>query len=84
MSADANALRDGMRAYLMGYGRNNAARLKAIAAYEAWPLLAERETERRMFRLLEALPIDEVMAIAKLEIDMNELARQALAALGEG
>lgn len=84
MSADANALRDGMRSYLMGYGRNHAARLTAIAAYEAWPLLATREIERRMVRLLEALPIEEVMAVARLEIDLNELARQALAGLGEG
>ncbi|MNV01036.1 hypothetical protein D3C71_912230 [compost metagenome] len=56
-------------------------RLSAIAKYGAWPALAARESERRMARIIESLPLDEVQAIARLDIDLNELARQVLAEL---
>lgn len=81
MSRDENELKNGLTAYLQGYGRNNRAGLSAIAAYGAWPALATRETEQRMARFLESLPPDEVQAIAQLEINLNELASQVLAEL---
>ncbi|WP_342066939.1 hypothetical protein [Achromobacter kerstersii] len=79
MNRAASEMRSGLIAYLQGYGRNNRAGLSAIAAYGAWPVLAARETEQRMARLLASLPLDEVQAIAQLEINLNELASQVLA-----
>jgi hypothetical protein len=79
MTRAANEVLCGLIAYLQGYGRNNRAGLSAIAAYGDWPALAARETEQRMARLLESLPLDEVQAIAQLEINLNELASQVLA-----
>jgi len=81
MSRAANELQCGLIAYLQGYGRNNRAGLSAIAAYGAWPVLAARETERRMARFLESLPPDELQAIAQLEVNLNELASQVLVEL---
>ncbi|AZS77380.1 MAG: hypothetical protein E2591_30485 [Achromobacter sp.] len=81
MSRDENELKNGLTAYLQGYGRNNRAGLSAIAAYGAWPVLAARETERRMARFLESLPPDEVQAIVQLEVNLNELASQVLVEL---
>jgi hypothetical protein len=81
MSRVASEMQSGLIAYLQGYGRNNRAGLSAIAAYGAWPALAARETEQRMARFLEALPLEEVRAIAQLEINLNELASQVLAEL---
>lgn len=81
MSRDGHELTRGLVAYLQGYGRNNLDGLSAIAQYGAWPLLAARECERRMARILESLPLDEVQDIARLELDLNELARQVLAEL---
>lgn len=82
MSQDDTEIKRGLIAYLLGYGRNSRAGLSAIAAYGAWPMLAARETEQRMARFLESLPLDEVHAIAQLEINLNELASQVLAELG--
>lgn len=81
MSQDYNEMKSGLIAYLQGYGRNNLGALSAIAFYDAWPVLAARENERRMARILESLPLDEVQAIARLEINFNELARQVLGEL---
>lgn len=81
MSRDDTAMTQGLTAFLMGYGRHDLDGLWAIARYGAWPLLAARESERRMVKILECLPLDEVQAIARLEIDLNELARQVLAQL---
>ncbi|MFJ3465907.1 hypothetical protein [Achromobacter spanius] len=81
MSRDDNAMTKGLIAFLQGYGRNNLDGLSAIAKYDAWPALAARENERRMAALIESLPLDEVQAIARSEIDLNELARQVLAQL---
>ncbi|MFF7060607.1 hypothetical protein ACFY89_28340 [Achromobacter spanius] len=81
MSRTANEMQSGLIAYLQGYGRNNRAGLSAIAAYGAWPVLAARETEQRMARFLESLPLDEVRAIAQSEINLNELASQVLVEL---
>ncbi|KAG1083753.1 hypothetical protein G6F40_014670 [Rhizopus arrhizus] len=80
MSRAANEVQSGLIADLQGYGRNNRAGLSAIATYGAWPELAARETEQRMARFLESLPPDELQAIAQLEINLNELASQVLAA----
>ncbi|CAB3732501.1 hypothetical protein [Achromobacter kerstersii] len=81
MSRTANEMQSGLIAYLQGYGRNNRAGLSAIAAYGAWPVLAAQEIEQRMARFLESLPLDEVRAIALLEINLNELASQVLVEL---
>lgn len=81
MSRDDNAMKKGLTAYLHGYGRNNLDGLSAIATYGAWPVLAARESERRVARILESLPLDEVQAIARLEINFNELACQVLGEL---
>ena len=66
---------------MQGYGKHDLDGLAAIARYSAWPALAARENERRMARIIESLPLDEVQAIARSEIDLNELARRVLAAL---
>ncbi|AYD66083.1 hypothetical protein DVB37_20740 [Achromobacter sp. B7] len=81
MSRDENELKNGLTAYLHGYGRNNRGGLSAIAAYGAWPVLAAQEIEQRMGRFLEALPLEELRAIAQSAIDLNELASQVLAQL---
>lgn len=78
MSRDDNAMTQGLVAFLQGYGRNNREELSAIAKHESWPRLAALEYERRMSRLLESLPLDEVRAIARQKINLNELARQVL------
>jgi len=41
-------------------------------------VLAAREIEQRMARFLESLPLEEVQAIAQLEINLNKLASQVL------
>ncbi|WLW63595.1 hypothetical protein RA224_09290 [Achromobacter aegrifaciens] len=69
----------GLFAYLRGYGRNNLKGLENIAAYSGWALLASNDAHRRMERILESLPLHEVLAIANQEIDFNEIARQVLA-----
>ncbi|WP_447577079.1 hypothetical protein [Achromobacter kerstersii] len=81
MSRDECELQSGLTAYLQGYGRNNRAGLSAIASYGAWPVLAARETEQRLARFLESLPLDEVRAIAQSKINLNDLASQVLAEL---
>ncbi|MDG9972162.1 hypothetical protein N5C72_29140 [Achromobacter mucicolens] len=81
MSRDDSAMTQGLIAFLQGYGKNNLDGLSAIAKYGAWPALAARENERRMAAIIESLPLDEVQAIARSEIDLNELARQVLAQL---
>lgn len=65
-------------AYLRGFGRNNRDGLAAVSTYHAWPELAAFENERRMLRLLESLPLNEVKAIAQGELDFNEIAGQVL------
>lgn len=82
MSRDHNAMTQGLLAFLQGYGNHNLDGLSAIAKYGAWPALAARENDRRMAAIVESLPLDEVLAIARSEIDLNELARQVLAQLG--
>ncbi|WP_088154013.1 hypothetical protein [Achromobacter xylosoxidans] len=69
----------GLLAYLRGYGRNNSKGLEDIAAYPGCAFLASNDAHRRMGKILEPLPLHEVMAIANCEIDLNELARQVLA-----
>lgn len=81
MSHKDNDMTQGLVSYLQGYGRNNRVGLLAIAEYAAWPQLAAREEARRMERILESLPLDEVRAIARQEINLSELARQVLADL---
>ncbi|KRC69239.1 hypothetical protein D3C87_863020 [compost metagenome] len=81
MSRDENAMTGGLVAFLQGYGNHDLDGLAAIARYSAWPALAARENERRMARIIESLPLDEVQAIARSEIDLNQLARQVLADL---
>lgn len=81
MSRDHNAMTQGLTAFLQGYGKHDLDGLAAIARYSAWPALAARENERRMARIIESLPLDEVQAIALSEIDLNKLARQVLADL---
>jgi hypothetical protein len=55
--------------------------LSAIAAYGAWPVLAAQEIGQHMGRFLEALPLEELRAIAQSKIILNELARQVLVEL---
>ncbi|MEN5343881.1 hypothetical protein ABE599_09255 [Achromobacter mucicolens] len=81
MSRDENAMTGGLVAFLQGYGKHDLDGLSAIARYGAWPALAARESERRMARIIESLSLDEVQAIARSEIDLNQLARQVLADL---
>lgn len=81
MSHKDNDMTQGLVSYLQGYGRNNRDGLLAIAENAAWPQLAAREEARRMERILESLPLDEVRAIARQEINFSELARQVLADL---
>lgn len=81
MSHKDNDMTQGLVSYLQGYGRNNRDGLLAIAENAAWPQLAAREETRRMERILESLPLDEVRAIARQEINLSELARQVLADL---
>lgn len=81
MSRDDTAMMQGLTAFLLGYGKHDLDGLAAIARYSAWPALAARENERRMTRIIESLPLDEVKAIARSEIDLNELARRVLAEL---
>lgn len=80
MSRD-DAITGGLVAFLQGYGKHDVDGLAAIARYSAWPALAARDNERRMARIIESLPLDEVQAIARSEIDLNELARRVLAEL---
>ena len=81
MSRDDTAMTQGLTAFLQGYGKHDLDGLSAIARYGAWPALAARESERRMARIIESLSLDEVQAIARSEIDLNQLARQVLADL---
>lgn len=81
MRRDDTAMTQGLTAFLQGYGKHDLDGLSAIARYGAWPALAARENERRMARIIESLPLDEVQAIARSEIDLNQLARQVLADL---
>ncbi|MDH0093449.1 hypothetical protein N7373_18500 [Achromobacter mucicolens] len=81
MSRDDTAMTQGLTAFLMGYGKHDLDSLAAIARYSAWPALAARENERRMTRIIESLPLGEVQAIARSEIDLNELARRVQAEL---
>ena len=81
MSRNDNATMQGLTAFLQGYGKHNLDGLSAIAKYGAWPVLAARESERRMAAIIESLPLDEVVAIAQSEIDLNALARQVLGEL---
>ncbi len=83
MSLDKKTLEAGLRAYLTGYGRNNRDGLAFIARYGNWPNLALRECEQRAAGILASLPDAEVAAIARLEIDLNDLARRVQADLDE-
>ena len=78
MSLGGDEVGLGIVAYLRGFGRNNRDGLVAVSTYRAWLELAAFETERRMLRILESLPLNEVKAIAQHEVDLNELAGQVL------
>jgi len=84
MTRTDEELKRGLAAFLEGYGRKDLEGLYAIATYSAWPAQAARENERRMVRFLESLPLDEVQAIARREINLNALARQVLGELDRG
>lgn len=72
---------EGLSSYLRGYGRTNRDGLVTIAEYRGWPALARREVDRRMEKVLESLPLLEVVDIANGEIHLNDLARDILAHL---
>lgn len=72
---------EGLSSYLRGYGRTNRDGLVTITEYRGWPALARREVDRRMEKVLESLPLLEVVAIANGEIHLNDLARGILAHL---
>lgn len=63
MSRDDTAMTQGLTAFLQGYGKHDVDGLAAIARYSAWSALAARENERRMARIIESLPLDEVQAL---------------------
>lgn len=81
MSQELTRNEDLVRAHLIGYGRADRAALEAISTYRSWRQVAMCELERRLVRLIESLPIEEVEAIASRQINLNELASQALADL---
>ncbi|MEE9937492.1 MAG: hypothetical protein PIQ35_27415 [Achromobacter xylosoxidans] len=81
MSQELTRIEDLVRANLIGYGRADRAALAAIATYPSWWQVAMCELERRLVRVIESLPIEEVEAIARRQINLNELASQALADL---
>lgn len=64
--------------YLTGYGRNNRQRLAEVAAYPDWQARAKAEIDRRMSRLIEALPDDLVAAIAAGEVELAEVAKSMM------
>lgn len=81
MSQKLTRTEDLVRAHLIGYGRADRAALEAVATYRSWWQVAVCELERRLARLIESLPTEEVDAIARRQINLNELATQALADL---
>lgn len=81
MSQELTRTEDLVRAHLIGYGRADRAELEAVATYRSWWEVAVCELERRVVRLIESLPAEEVEAIARRQINLNELASQALADL---
>lgn len=62
--------------YLRGYASRGADALKQLAAFGGWQRLAQRELERRAYRLIEAFDDDMLRAIAKNEIDLPTLCRE--------
>ena len=60
--------------YLTGYIGQEPARREQVRSVPDWPDKARRELDRRSARLLEALPDDELRAIARGEVDLVDLA----------
>ncbi|OMG80716.1 hypothetical protein [Achromobacter xylosoxidans] len=74
----------GLYAYLLGYGRGHAADLETIATRTNWPELAAVECARRNMHFLQGLPISELEAIVRGDIDLAALAAVAHANLTKG
>lgn len=78
MSKELARMEDVLRAHLIGYGRKNRTGLESVVTYRSWPMVAMCELERRLIRFIESLPTEEVEAIARRQINLNDLASQAL------
>ncbi len=74
---------EGLKAFLTGLGRSKPAALAFIAGYEQWPEAAQREIERRATAFLAQLPDEEVAAIARREVNLQEIAWQVQVHIAE-
>lgn len=74
LSAPEDSIEQSLTNYLTGYIGKEAARKEQVRGFPGWPDIARRELDRRNARLLEALPDDELRAIARGEVDLADLA----------
>lgn len=82
MNSDKNRF-EGLKAYLTGIGRTSPDALAFVAGYDDWPNLALQEIERRAAAFLAGLPEDELVAIAKREVDLCQFAQRVQAEIGK-
>lgn len=64
--------------YLTGYSRHDRQRLTEVANYPDWQTRAQAELDRRMSRLIEALPDDLVAAIATGDVDLADVVKEMM------
>ena len=74
LGAPEDPIEQSLTSYLTGYIGKEAARKEQVRGFPGWPDMARRELDRRNARLLEALPDDELRAIARGEVDLADLA----------
>ncbi|MDR2788125.1 MAG: hypothetical protein LBD06_07170 [Candidatus Accumulibacter sp.] len=67
------AMETSLTAYLTGYIGHDSARREQVRKFPNWQDMARKELERRSIRFIESFPEDELHAIARGEIDPDEL-----------
>jgi hypothetical protein len=67
------AMEASLVAYLTGYIGHDPARREQVRNITGWKYIAHKELKRRSIRFIESLPEDELHAIARGEIDLDEL-----------
>jgi hypothetical protein len=71
-----STIEDGLFNYFIGYTRANPEKSESIMN-DSWAYYAQKELDRRRFKLIESLSEDELQAIAKGDIDLNKIIQRA-------
>ena len=71
-----STIEEGLVNYFIGYTRANPEKSESIMS-DSWADHAQKELDRRRFKLIENLAEDELQAIAKGDIDLNKIIQRA-------